>query len=67
MVDKEDAEVEAAVSNVTGRRVPWTELGGLCNAEKLKKLYKIQPSELALRGSSFSEVAVSKIAVRDAL
>jgi hypothetical protein len=37
-VDKDESEVEAAVSNVAGKRVPWGELEGLCDEARLKKL-----------------------------
>ena len=67
MVDKEEGEVEAAIANVRGRRVPWEELKGMCNEERLKKIYKIQPQELSLPGSTLSDCAVCRIAIRDSL
>mmetsp|Transcript_24999 Transcript_24999/g.63077 ORF Transcript_24999/g.63077 Transcript_24999/m.63077 type:complete len:178 (+) Transcript_24999:95-628(+) len=63
MLDKGPEDVASVLSNVEGRRAPLAELEGLCNEERLKKLFKVQAHELSLPGSSLSDIAVCRLAV----
>jgi len=65
--DEGEPAMEEVLAHVHGVRAPLMELGSLCNRERLMKMYKIQPQELALPGSSLSECAACRIAIRDSL
>mmetsp|Transcript_13733 Transcript_13733/g.29302 ORF Transcript_13733/g.29302 Transcript_13733/m.29302 type:complete len:182 (-) Transcript_13733:124-669(-) len=63
---KPDKFIEIA-SSVHGTVVPLSTVSTSCDVEKIKKVYKIAPAELSMPGSSLTDCAACRIAVRDAI